>query len=573
MMNKFTRQYRRHVSWRGGLTGLAIAGLIGGCASGALPRSVATLDPVDHRALDRVGETIVEDSRKLSEHQQRMREQVQRSEQAMRELPVVAPVYDPLEDKVVTINMYDTEVGHLLWALADQLGMNLIVDPQVLAQPQRASLYLKNVTAREVYNHILRIFDLHGETRGGALVVSLMEERVFDLDLLNTTMSIDVSSGGNVFGSSGGASGGGSGGGGGSGNQLRGNFLLNGNSSKQVDPYEQVEQAVSRILGVEGDKSNAKNDAQEDKTRTTFALNHMTGSLYVRARPTQVASIDKIVDRVQTVMHRQVQVEAQLIDVQLNDGFEFGVDWNLLRQHVAGVYGDAPLTLGSASSEFPERGGIGIPARTLTLPAQTIGSAMGRGAGLIYGNDSFSVALSALRSFGNVKVLSNPSVRVRNGTPALLSVGTNTRFVAKSAVTIDTLNVNNALRTADVQTDSLFSGIIVGVVPFIHENGSVELLVHPMQTEVDPASLALVDAGGGSRVTLPVVNFKGITTTLNLNDGDTVLIGGLIDQKTASTNRGLPGASDVPVLGQLFDDRQKKHASRELVVVLRARVL
>lgn len=573
MMNELTRLYRAPASWRGGLTGLAIASLLGGCATGSMPRSAATLDPPDHRALDRSSETIVEDSRKLAENQQRLIDQLQRSAAATRELPPVAPVYDPLEDRVVTINMYDTEVGHLLWALADQLGMNLIVDPQALAQPQRASLYLKNVTAREVYNHILRIFDLHGETRGGALVVGLMEERVFDLDLLNTTMSIDVSSGGNVFGSSGGGDSGGGSGGGGSGNQLRGNFMLSGNSSKQVDPYEQVEQAVGRILGVEGEKSAARGESQDDKTRTTFALNHMTGSLYVRARPTQVASIEKVVERVQSVMRRQVQVEAQLIDVQLNDGFEFGVDWNLLRNHVAGVYGNAPLTLGSAAEEFPGGHGLRIPPRTLTLPAQTIGSALGGGGGLVYARDAFSVALSALQSFGNVKVLSNPSVRVRNGTPALLSVGTNTRYVAKSAVTIDTLNAGNALRTADVQTDSLFSGIIVGVVPFIHEDGRVELLVHPMQTEVDQASLALVDVGGGSRVTLPVVNYKGITTTLNLNDGDTVLIGGLIDQKTASSNRGLPGASEVPVLGQLFDDRKKQHASRELVVVLRARVL
>lgn len=572
MTNKFTRQYRGFVAWRGGLAGLAIAGVLGGC-SGPMPRSVATLAPADRGTLERVGDTIIEDSRHLAEQQKRLAEGIARTEAAARALAPVAPVYDPLENKVVTINMYDTEVGHLLWALADQLGMNLIVDPQVIAQPQRASLYLKNVTAREVYNHILRIFDLHGETRGGALVVNLMEERVFDLDLLNTTMSIDVSAGGNVFGSGGGASGGGNGGGasGGGGNQLRGNFILNGNTNKQVDPYDQVEQAVARILGAEGEKGGVR-DAQEDRTRTTFALNHMTGSLYVRARPSQVASIDKLVDRVQTVMHRQVQVEAQLIDVQLNDGFQFGVDWNLLRDHVAGVYGNSPLTLGSAESPFPGREGILIPPRTLTLPAQTIGSALGRGAGLVYGQDSFSVALSALRSFGNVKVLSNPSVRVRNGTPAMLSVGTNTRYVAKSAVTIDTLAANS-LRTADVQTDSLFSGIIVGVVPFIHEDGRVELLVHPMQTEVDQASLALVDAGGGSRVTLPVVNYKGITTTLNLNNGDTVLIGGLIDQKTASTNRGLPGASDVPVLGNLFDDRQKQHASRELVVVLRAHVL
>jgi len=97
--------------------------------------------------------------------------------------------------------------------------------------------------------------------------------------------------------------------------------------------------------------------------------------------------------------------------------------------------------------------------------------------------------------------------------------------------------------------------------------------VHPMQTEVEPSSLALQEFPNGNAVTLPIINVKGITTTLNLKDGDTVMLGGLIDQNSSMTDNGIPGLSDVPGLGKLFGSRGKTHKTRELVLVLRVKVI
>jgi type II secretory pathway component GspD/PulD (secretin) len=70
-----------------------------------------------------------------------------------------------------------------------------------------------------------------------------------------------------------------------------------------------------------------------------------------------------------------------------------------------------------------------------------------------------------------------------------------------------------------------------------------------------------------------VVNYKGLTTTLNVGDGDVVVIGGLIDQRTTTNDRGAPGLSDIPALGKLVGNTAETHGSRELVIVLRARTL
>jgi MSHA type pilus biogenesis protein MshL len=546
---------------------LATASLVA-CAAPS-PRLMSSIEPNAPELLDRSGDVLAEDAARIAEHQRRMRAALERSLHEAVVAAPVAPVYDPLEDKIVSISMFDTEVGHLLWALAEQLGMNLIVDPAVLQQKQRASLFLKDVTAREVYDHILQSFDLHGEARGDTLVVSLMQERVFDLAILNTAVGIDVSVGGNVFGS---GSGGGSSGGGGSGggDVLRGNFVLSGTNPSH-DPFEQIEKAIGNILGPQAETADRRDELE--LPRTTFDLNRVSGSLFVRARPSQIRAIAGLLERVQAVMGRQVLVEAQLLDLQLSDGFEFGVDWTLLRRRVAGVLGDSPLAVGAGEGFFPYGPDQRLPERSLTIPGQAIGATAGRAAGLAYGTDAFAVALRALRSFGNVKVLSNPSVRVRNGTPAMLSIGTNVRYVSKSSVATTAPGGGATTTQSDVQTDSLFSGVIIGVMPFIHEDGRVEMLIHPMQTEVDPNSLALVDVGGGNRVTLPVVSYKGITTTLNIANGDTIVIGGLIDERRSTSARGLPGVADVPTVGALFDDSRRSLANRELVMVLRASVL
>jgi general secretion pathway protein D len=282
--------------------------------------------------------------------------------------------------------------------------------------------------------------------------------------------------------------------------------------------------------------------------------------------------VAELIERNRAMLGRQVLVEAQLLDVQLNDQFQFGVDWNLLRNHVAGLVGDTPAQFDPVTGNLPTTAGNTLD-RVLTFPRQILGTEAGRGTGIAYTGNTFSAALNMLRDFGNVKVLSNPSVRVRNGTPAYLSVGRNIRYVSKSTTSFSNPGGGATNTSSDVQTESLFAGVVIGVAPLIHDDGKVELLVHPMQTDVAPGSLALVPVGNGNAVTLPVISFKGMTTTLNLSDGDTVLMGGLIDQQVQNADTGVPGLSDVPGVGNLFGAQDKSHNSRELVMVLRVTVI
>jgi general secretion pathway protein D len=561
----------------------ACALFLGGC--GTVHRSFDALQPGETIPVTGLAETVGGESEKLARQYEALRAQLDRPGGAAQGAahPAVAPKYDPLENETVSISMYDTGIDRLLWMLADRLGMNLVVDPAVLRQEIRTNLALKNVTTRELYNHVLETFDLRGEIRNGALRIDLYEERIFNAGFLNNNLAINLVSGGDVFGSNVSSSDGSSG----SANTLRADFRISGSSAKQIDTYEELENAVKNILGLaEGRVSAAappprtapstpaaagQEGAAEKASPVRYSLNRTSGALYVRARPSQIRAIQRFIELNKRILRRQLLVEAQLIDVQLNDEYQFGVDWTMLRRNAAGIYGANALNVQEHATTFPDGTLLG---RALTIPAQVIGGAGGeKSLGLAYGDERFSATIKALSSFGALRVLSNPSVRVRNGTPALLSVGANIRYIAKSSSTINNLGGGSTTTSSDVETDALFSGVVVGVVPYIHDSGRIELLVHPIQTEVTPESLQLVQVGNGNVVTLPRINYKGLTTTLNLGDGDMVMIGGLIDQNQANNQDGLPGLSDIPGAGNLFGGQNKSHQSRELVIVLRVRLL
>ncbi|MDR2678995.1 MAG: hypothetical protein LBB51_06110, partial [Zoogloeaceae bacterium] len=209
-------------------------------------RSFEALDPNEPIPVTGLAETVSGESEKLAQQHEALRARLDRAAIVERAARPVAPKYDPLENETISINMHDTGIDRLLWTLANQLGMNLVVDPLVLRQEIRASLALKNVTTRELYNHILETFDLRGEIRNGALRIDLYEERIFSAGFLNTNLSINLASGGDVFGSNVSAGDSASG----SANTLRADFGISGNTPRQIDTYEELENAVKNILGL-----------------------------------------------------------------------------------------------------------------------------------------------------------------------------------------------------------------------------------------------------------------------------------------------------------------------------------
>ncbi|MFT4746025.1 MAG: MSHA type pilus biogenesis protein MshL [Congregibacter sp.] len=548
--------------------------LMVGCAANVSKHNVEHVQKVDNESHALITERIRVESKKLFEQSDKLQKQITQTKAVVIVPVAIEPVFDPLDAINVTIDADNSDVQNILRVLAEQAGMSLLLDPELAEISRKVSMHLDDVPASLVFANILELLDLNGIVKSNMLIVRPFKEMIYSLDFLQTKGTLDFSMGGDVFGANKNVGSGSGSGGGGNSNSMVGNLSLTGSGSTFNNPYQQLNDMLEEVIGKQQNNQQVEDNTapgvangggEKKGTKPSFSLNEMTGTLYVKARPSQVKTITKLVNIYKDVLQRQVLIEAQILDVRLTEQFQHGVDWSLLRKELIGNYGSGQGIVGGLTTNIPD---VVASARSVILPAGTIGNELGRAFSAVTSNGTFTAAINMLQGFGTVRVLSNPSVRAKNARPAFMSVGQNTQYISESTVTVNNLG-GSSTTTADVTTSSAFNGIILGVEPFIADDGTINLTIHPMQSEVDKNSLILIDAGGGSKVTLPVIDFKGLVTSLSLNDGDTVILGGLIDEVGADNGDGIPGLNNIPAIGNLFGGRAMNKQSRELVIILR----
>jgi general secretion pathway protein D len=128
----------------------------------------------------------------------------------------------------------------------------------------------------------------------------------------------------------------------------------------------------------------------------------------------------------------------------------------------------------------------------------------------------------------------------------------------------------------DVEVSTVFDGLILGVIPFIGQNQRISLLINPINSSVDRDSLIPKSLGGsttGSEISLPEVRIKEISTTIDIEDGDVVVLGGLIDDIQTKEDQGIPILSSIPIIGYLFKNEVKNVESRELVIIISVKLV
>jgi MSHA type pilus biogenesis protein MshL len=278
-----------------------------------------------------------------------------------------------------------------------------------------------------------------------------------------------------------------------------------------------------------------------------YSLNRMSGSLYVKDTPSTIRAISKLVTHFKQMMSRQILIEARIIEVILDDDYEYGVDWSVLR------------------GDVDDLGGVEIDTAEWSI---------GDGLSLSSVNNdfAFNIIVNALNAFGEAKVISNPTIRSKHGKPSLISVGTS--FSYKKSQTSEDRAIGVDLRTeTEIEISTVFDGLILGVIPFIEEDGRISLLVNPIKSNVDLESLQLVEVGFGQKVSLPEVHVKEISTTIMLNNKDVVILGGLIDKRKTNSTTGFPFLSSIPVIGYLFKNEFQADQIRELVIILSVTII
>lgn len=556
---------------------IALSGLLTACA-GYAPAGPSALDKEKVTAVDDVSpqmmlQRLSQESAKLAQLQDSMVAELEKVRSAS--IAPTEPVFNPLDGVTVSLRVDDADVRFVFKAIANEARLNLVLPTVLSTHPRTISLALHNLPASQVFNHVLKTLDMHGVVERDVMVVHEHQERIFGLDFLQTAISADFNAGGDVFGANQS---------GGSGDTaqagVRNGFNIRGRNTNDMDPYLQIESMLKTVLhqapAVGGGASGAsagKPDPASSGDGTRFVLNRSSGTLYVKGRPSQVATVGRQIEHLKNVLGRQVLIEAQILDIELNDDFQYGIDWTRLSGKTVTGFGTSGLSLGAINSSLP---GASNGGRSLTIPAQTLGGAGSPQFNASFGSGSHAIAVNMLKTFGTVHVLSNPSLRVKNTQPAVVSVGRNERYITQTTSNVSNSGGGQSTVSANVITGNLFDGVMLGVIPFISDDGTISLTVNPVQTTVKPGSTELINVGtedSPQRISLPKVDFKGITTSLSMRSGDIVILGGLIDESGNRAKAGLPGIAEIPVLGEAMGRVNRAGRSRELVVVLRVRTL
>ncbi len=196
-------------------------------------------------------------------------------------------------------------------------------------------------------------------------------------------------------------------------------------------------------------------------------------------------------------------------------------------------------------------------------PITTLAGAIGSGGGVysILGSD-FQATLSAVAKAGKTEILSRPSILARNNQAATISLGQQVPLI--SGTRFDTFG--NQINTVTYQS----VGVNLSVTPFISSDGNVEMVVTPeISSLTDRSQWVNISSGGtNGAVLVPVINSRVATTTVVVPDGQTVVIGGLMENTQADSETKVPGLGDIPVLGNLFKRKVKENVKRELMIFL-----
>ncbi|MDC5820320.1 pilus (MSHA type) biogenesis protein MshL [Vibrio europaeus] len=321
-------------------------------------------------------------------------------------------------------------------------------------------------------------------------------------------------------------------------------------TTSESDFWPQLETAVAQLIGA--------GDGQ------SVVVTPQASVITVRAFPDQIREVRNFLGVSQQRMHRQVILEAKILEVTLSDGYQQGINWSKAFSSNGTNY-----SLGQGSIVKNAAGAI-VPA---ALPGlDSIGTLLGGQSNLVISSGSFEAVLSFMATQGDLNVLSSPRVTASNNQKAVIKVGTDSYFVTDFSSNTDT-STSSTNTSTDVELTPFFSGISLDVTPQIDDQGNVLLHVHPAVIDVNEERKEI--SYGNTSLTLPLAtsSIRESDSVIRAQDGDVVVIGGLMKSNTFDQVSKVPFLGDVPALGHLFRNTTKLTQKTELVILLKPSVV
>ncbi len=304
------------------------------------------------------------------------------------------------------------------------------------------------------------------------------------------------------------------------------------NTENSTDFWATLEDTLSLMMGEGGGRQ--------------LVVNAQTGLIVVRAQPRELQAIGDFLYEAELALQQQVIIEARILEVRLSESFESGIDWSIL---------------GSANGL--EIGG-GVDGNPFSTPNDNgLDGAFNFSLNL----QNFNSVIRALRTQGEVEVLSSPRISTVNNQKAVIKVGSEEQFVTVSSVSSETEEGTQTV-TPSFGLQPYFSGISLDVTPQIQEEESIILHVHPSVIRVESTTKSFTVQGESYNLPLANSTIRETDSVIRADNGQVVVIGGLLQNSVTNQSSGVPNRSNG-LLGWLFGQERSATERSELIILLR----
>ncbi|MGA7178995.1 MAG: pilus (MSHA type) biogenesis protein MshL [Thiobacillaceae bacterium] len=465
-------------------------------------------------------------------------------------VPKTAATAKPDIEPRFNLTVNNAKAAEVFMGMVSGTPYSMLVHPDVTGT---LTLNLKNVTVPEAMEAIRALYGYEYEVQGKRIIVPspALQTRVYYLNALamqrKGASDMRVVSGSVSLSNS---SGGGGGGGTGPGSFSKSLETSSVQTSTDSKYWDEVSASLKALVGDGGN----------------VVVSPQSGVIIVKAAPASLSMVEKYLHASQIVINRQVMLEAKILEVQLNDGYQSGINWATLQNNgktaigVNGLNPDGATTVNLGGTVAQMLGGA-IPGN--------VGSVFG----VAFNDGNFGAVINLMKSQGTVHVLSSPRIATLNNQKAVLKVGSDDFFVTE--VTGGTVATTLTPATPpNVVLQPFFSGIALDVTPEIDDKDNITLHVRPSVSNVTEKTKT-IDLGSLGTYTLPLASssISETDSVVRLKDGQIVAIGGLMKQTFDDSKNRIPILGDIPGLGQLFGNTSQTSQKRELVVLIKTTVI
>lgn len=445
------------------------------------------------------------------------------------------------EESRFDVSANNTPIKSFLMSLVHDTDYNLIVDTSLEGS---ISLNLKNVTVLETLEAIKDVYgyDYLLNSYGIQVLPLTVQTRIYPINYLNVNRT------------------------GSSGMWVSSGQITSTDKSKSSTDSSSKTSSTSAINSTQVNTDSTSNFWGQlkmtlemmiaDREKASIVVDPQAGIVVARGLPKTLKGIERFLERAELSVGQQVLIEAKILEVALNDGFQSGIQWNTFS---AGREGTAANT----GQEI-----VGSMASELLTNTDEIGGVFN----INFNYENFTGVIQLLETQGQVKVLSSPRISTVNNQKAVIKVGNDEYFVTELKSSTTTTG-GSSTSFPEVIFTPFFSGIALDVTPQISENKEVILHVHPTITEVSERKKNVVLNSGTLTVPLAFSTVRETDSIIRAKSGQVVVIGGLMQNKKTTLESGIPYLRDIPLIGALFGQNRESIVQSELVILIQPKVV